>query len=67
MNEKLLQVVRKLGLSQTLRELRDYCHEQGEQAFSYGGTGEGWYVMHDRIDEIIPHQTDEQLDGPERS
>lgn len=62
-----LQALRRAGVSQFLRELRDYCHERSNEASRSGHSGMGWYDLSQSIDGIIPSRTDEQLDGPHHS
>lgn len=62
-NPDLAQVFRDWGAAGLLRQLRDYCHSQGESAYDSGYSGEGWHELHDAIDRIIPAGKDADLDG----
>jgi hypothetical protein len=63
---ELLQTVRRLGIQATLVQLRDYCHDRGEDAFDDGYTGIHWYELYDHLDAARPERTDVQMDGEVR-
>ena len=58
--------VRRLGIQETIVQLRDYCHEMGERAFDEGYTGIHWYELYDQLDAARPEKTDTQMDGEVR-
>jgi len=63
---ELLQTVRRLGIQATIVQLRDYCHNRGEDAFDDGYTGIHWYELYDQLDAARPEKTDTQMDGEVR-
>jgi hypothetical protein len=58
--------VRRLGIQAVIVQLRDYCHDRGEDAFDDGYTGMPWYELHDHLDAARPEKTDVQMDGEVR-
>jgi hypothetical protein len=63
---ELLQTVRRLGIQAVIVQLRDYCHDRGEDAFDDGYTGIHWYELYDQLDAARPEKTDVQMDGEVR-
>jgi hypothetical protein len=62
MNKPLYDIVYEIGINQALIELRDYCHTQGEVAFTEKLECHKWQEMHDAIDGIIPNASDYEID-----
>jgi len=58
--------VRRLGIQAVIVQLRDYCHNRGEDAFDDGYTGIHWYELYDQLDAARPEKTDTQMDGEVR-
>jgi hypothetical protein len=58
--------VRRLGIQAVIVQLRDYCHDRGEDAFDDGYTGIHWYELYDQLDAARPEKTDTQMDGEVR-
>jgi hypothetical protein len=66
MNKPLYDIVYEIGINQALIELRDYCHNRGEDAFDDGFSGMPWYELYDQLDAARPEKTDVQMDGEVR-
>lgn len=63
---EVVQLARRLGMRATLTQLREYAHHMAENAFEAGYDGQGWYELHDIIDQAIPAGSDTSLDGVTR-
>lgn len=59
----LAQEFRKHSLRHILENLREHCYHKAQEASADGCTGGGWLEMFDRIDEIIPSGSEDDLFG----